>query len=172
MSANTHTYIHIYMHAHINTWSCIYVWHKVSFLSEQNKFISNTGFCQVTYSGFLRCEGKCSSYQQVGIVLENFILNKFILYLSKLLLIYFPFFIFPFSLTPEEARVGDLGKACVRNKFALFTEKTDLVSHIYSINRMRNLHTVNDHSCFPTHIFNNIYIERPVHVSLHKYIHT
>ena len=58
----------------------IYMWHKVSFLSEQNKFDFNTSFCQVTYSGFLRCEGKCSSYQQVGIVLENFILNKLLFY--------------------------------------------------------------------------------------------
>ena len=47
-----------------------------------------------------------------------------------------------FSLTPEEARVDDLVKACVQIKFILFIEKTELVSHIYSINRMRNIHTV------------------------------
>ena len=47
-----------------------------------------------------------------------------------------------FSLTPEEARVDDLAKACAQIKFILFIEKTNLVSHIYSINRMRNIHTV------------------------------
>ena len=33
-------------------------------------------------------------------------------------------------LTPEEARVGDLVKACVEIKFILFIEETDLMSHI------------------------------------------
>ena len=47
-----------------------------------------------------------------------------------------------FSLTPEEARVDDLANACVENKFILFIEKTDPVSYIHSINRMRNIHTV------------------------------
>ena len=51
--------------------------HKVSFLNEQNKFILYTSFRQVIYSGFLTCEGKCSS-QQIGILLENFILKLFI----------------------------------------------------------------------------------------------
>ena len=37
-----------------------------------------------------------------------------------------------FSLTPEEARVGDLAKACVEVKFILFIEKTDLVSYIHT----------------------------------------
>ena len=56
----------------------IYMWHKVSFLNEQNKFNLYTSFCQVIHSGFLRCEGKCSSQQQVGIMLEIFILNEII----------------------------------------------------------------------------------------------
>ena len=50
---------------------------KVHFLNGQNKFYFYASFCHITYYGFLRCEGKCSSYQQVGIVLDNFILNKF-----------------------------------------------------------------------------------------------
>ena len=54
------------------------IWHKVRFLNEQNKFLFNTSFHQVTYSGFLRCEGKCSSYQQGGMCWNIFILNKFI----------------------------------------------------------------------------------------------
>ena len=37
------------------------------------------------------------------------------------------------SLTPEEARVGDLAKACVEIKFILFIEKSDLVSYIESL---------------------------------------
>ena len=45
-------------------------------------------------------------------------------------------------LTPKEARVDDLVKACLEIKFILFIEKTDLVSYIYDINRMRNIHTV------------------------------
>ena len=46
-----------------------------------------------------------------------------------------------FSLTCEEARVGDLVKAYVEIKFILFIEKTDLVSYIHNINRIRNIHT-------------------------------
>ena len=55
-----------------------YMSHKVSFLNDQNKFNLYTSFCQVIYSGFLRCEGKCSSQQKVGIELGNFILNEII----------------------------------------------------------------------------------------------
>ena len=45
---------------------------------QNNNFISNTSFCQVIYHGFLRCEGKCSSQQQVGIELENIDHHNFI----------------------------------------------------------------------------------------------
>ena len=64
----------------------IYVRHKVNFLNEQNKFNFYTSFHQFIYSGFLRCEAKCSSQQQIGIVLETFILNKLFVHLLKLLI--------------------------------------------------------------------------------------
>ena len=49
---------------------------KVSILIEQNKILLEiTSFCQIIYFGFPRCEGKYLS-QQVGNVLENFILNE------------------------------------------------------------------------------------------------
>ena len=45
-------------------------------------FYFNTSFCQVTYSGFLRCEGKCSPYQQVGMCWKIlFLINLFLYYL-------------------------------------------------------------------------------------------
>ena len=47
------------------------------FSLDRIKFIEFTSFHQVIYFGFIRCEGKCLS-QQVGIVLENFILNEII----------------------------------------------------------------------------------------------
>ena len=55
----------------------IYIFNtKVSILIEQNKILLEiTTFCQVIYFGFLRCGEKCLSQQQVGIVLENFILT-------------------------------------------------------------------------------------------------
>ena len=46
-------------------------------------------FHQVTYSGFLKCEGKCSSQHQVGIVLENVIIYKIILLILIFILYYF-----------------------------------------------------------------------------------
>ena len=56
----------------------IYIWHKVSVLTKQNNyFLSTTSFHQVIYHGFFRCEGKCSSQHQVGIVLENIALHNF-----------------------------------------------------------------------------------------------
>ena len=52
---------------------------KVSILTKQNNyFLSTTSFCQVIYHGFLRFEGKCSSQNQVGIVLENIDLHNLI----------------------------------------------------------------------------------------------
>ena len=39
-----------------------------------------TSFHQVTYSGFLKCEGKWLSQHQVGTVLENVIIYKIILF--------------------------------------------------------------------------------------------
>ena len=42
-------------------------------------FIEFTSFYQVIYFGFIQCEGKCLFHQHVGIV-ENFILNKIILF--------------------------------------------------------------------------------------------
>ena len=47
------------------------------FSLNRKKFIEFTSFCQVIYFCFIRCAGKCLS-QQVGIVLENFILNEII----------------------------------------------------------------------------------------------
>ena len=52
---------------------------KVCILIEQKKLLLEiTSFCQIIYFGFPRCEGKCLSQQQVGNVLENFILNEII----------------------------------------------------------------------------------------------
>ena len=48
-----------------------------------------TSFCQVTYSGFLKCERKCSSQHQFGIVLENVIIYKIILLFIKLFYLIF-----------------------------------------------------------------------------------
>ena len=57
----------------------IYLTQKVWILTKQNNnFLSTTSFCQVIYHGFLRCEGKCSSQQQVGIVLKDIDLHNLI----------------------------------------------------------------------------------------------
>ena len=50
------------------------------------KLFEITNFCQVIYFDFLMSEEKCLSQQQVGIMLENVILNE-IIYLLYLFLI-------------------------------------------------------------------------------------
>ena len=56
---------------------------------------------------------------------KKFIKNKIFQHNSNLLVGW------TFSLTSEEAGVGDLVKSCVEIKFILFIEKTYLVSYIH-----------------------------------------
>ena len=67
------------------------IWHKVRILTKRNKFVIKfISFCQVINTGFIRCEGKCFSHQHVGIVVENFILNKIILFILYYFILLYP----------------------------------------------------------------------------------
>ena len=65
---------------HISHSLCIYIFDtNVSILIEQNKILLEIkGFHQVIYLAASDVRGKCLSQQQVGNVLENFILNEII----------------------------------------------------------------------------------------------
>ena len=74
-----------------------------------------------------------------------------------------------FFLTPEEARVDDLAKACVEIKFILFIEKTDPVSYIHSKNRMRNIRTVTVMVVFP-YQFHSVILHNFTKLDIMKFV--